>query len=67
MAAADRNYPTKAEIARVTKAMVETARSLGIAVGGVEVSRDGTIRTLPPQDAAGGSAFDRWRAGREKG
>lgn len=35
---------TKAKIERVLQAWV----SLGLAVGGVEVSPDGTVRVLPP-------------------
>lgn len=49
-------YPTKAAIRRA----VETARELGIDVGGFEVTPEGAIRVLPPQ-ATAASEFDRWK------
>ena len=63
MTVAANKYPTKSEITRV----VQAARALKIAVDGIEVRRDGTIRVLPRQPAgASDNAFDRWKSGRQK-
>lgn len=56
----ERHYATKAKV----KSFVETARELGIKVGGFEVTPDGTIRILTEQVAAkddsADSAYDKW-------
>ena len=56
-----RAYPRKAEITRA----VDAARTAGIAIGGVEVSPDGTIRILPASSTPVDSAYDRWQASRK--
>ncbi|GGN49617.1 hypothetical protein GCM10011349_20430 [Novosphingobium indicum] len=55
-----RHYATKAKV----KSYVETARELGIKIGGVELAPDGTIRILAEQAvraANTGSAYDDWK------
>jgi len=46
------------------RAFVEEARSLGIKVGGVELTRDGTIRILsdqPSRAVSADAAYDDWK------
>lgn len=56
----ERHYATKAKV----KTFVETARELGIKVGGFEVTPNGTIRILNENASREGqkpeSAFDKW-------
>ncbi len=55
------NYPTKAEVDRLTGTLVIAAKAAGLKVTGVAISPDGTIRTLdnaPPPS----SAYERWQA-----
>jgi|JI10StandDraft_1071094.scaffolds.fasta_scaffold336179_2 hypothetical protein len=54
------NYPTKAEVDRLTGILVMAAKAAGLQVTGVAISPDGTIRTLdnaPPPS----SAYERWQ------
>lgn len=52
-------YPTKAKISY----LVEAAKAAGIKVGGVECSRDGTVRILSEARAAANiNAYDDWKA-----
>jgi len=58
-----KRYATKAKI----KAMVEIARELGLDVGGIEVSPDGTIRVIesraaPTAPAGAVTDFDRFES-----
>ncbi|AIT81652.1 hypothetical protein [Novosphingobium pentaromativorans] len=56
-----RHYATKAKV----RSYIETARELGVKVGGFEVTPDGTIRILAEQaarSATGASnAYDDWK------
>jgi hypothetical protein len=55
------NYPTKAEVDRLTAILVVAAKAAGLNVTGIAIAPDGTIRTLdnatPPS-----SAYERWQA-----
>jgi|GEM_PF-1594237 len=53
------SYPTKAEIDRVVKSM----KAAGLEVGGVEITRDGTIRVLSKLANSPASAYYRWKQG----
>ncbi len=57
------SYPTKTEIDRVIRSMT----AAGVEIGGVEVTRDGTIRVLKAMANAPASAYDRWRNGQISG
>lgn len=55
------NYPTKAEVDRLTTVLVTAAKSAGLKVTEIAIAPDGTIRTLdnaPPPS----SAYERWQA-----
>lgn len=51
-------YPTKAKISYLVKA----AKEAGVKVGGVECTRDGTVRILSEtMAAANANAYDDWK------
>lgn len=50
-------YPKKSEIDNVVKALVQA----GGEVGGIEVTRDGTIRVLRKLENGAQTAYDQWR------
>jgi acylphosphatase len=55
-----RHYATKAKM----KAFVEQARELGIKVGGIELTADGTIRILsegPRPVLSADAEYDEWK------
>jgi hypothetical protein len=54
-------YPTKAMINRVVAQLSDAAKAAGIKVGGVECTRDGTIRVLEASNKPAGSAYDEWK------
>jgi hypothetical protein len=55
-------YPRRSQIERA----IAAAKAGGIKVGGVEIDPDGTIRILGEQPGGAESAYDRWKAKRER-
>lgn len=63
-ASAKASYPTKAKV----EFAIRMARMAGIEeVGGLEIGPDGTIRVLAKNTPGIDSAYDRWKAGSNKG
>lgn len=61
MSSERQRYPRKAVIER----MIEVARASGIKIDGFEVGPTGNIRIITGTQPPSGSAYDRWKAGRE--
>lgn len=61
-AASKTSYPTAARIKR----MADAVRSAGFAIERVRVSPDGSIDFMPAKDSAPISAYDAWKASRER-
>lgn len=55
-------YPTPAAIDAIGQKLIELAKSAGIKVGGVECTRDGTIRVIEAGARAPASAYDDWKS-----
>ncbi|NYT43141.1 hypothetical protein HZY97_20365 [Sphingomonas sp. R-74633] len=56
-------YPTDAKIRALAPTLVSVARELGLDVGGIEVSPDGSIRVIESRaaPAAPTNAFDKYQ------
>jgi len=54
-------YPSPATVEKVGRRLLELAKEAGIKVGGVECTRDGTIRVVEAPSRAPASAYDDWK------
>ena len=53
-------YPTRAKIMR----LIDAAKEAGLKVGGMELTRDGTIRILSDQGLPPANVYDDWQRSR---
>jgi hypothetical protein len=59
------NYPTKAEVDRLTGVLVMAAKAAGLKVSGVEIGPDGAIRVVEGLATAPADDYDRWKAAQD--